>query len=147
MTKSNSWTLCDLEAPKKHYQLVMYIRQHLTLSTLLKLLKSPTLGAYTRKFLARNPSYDLFLEFKDKKSLLNWREIQCEEPTFSNYVKFIVERDSVDFDWLKVLGRIPRFEEYMIYWETVKDFGEDELKSDQLSFRSILEQGRASNPS
>ena len=101
---------------------------------------------YSRVF-GKNPSYDLFLEFKDKKSLLNWGEIQCEEPTFSNYMKFIVERDSVDFDWLQGLGRIPRFEEYMIYWETVKDFGEDELKSEQLSFRSILEQGRANNPS
>ena len=91
--------------------------------------------------LGRTPTFETYLEYKDTKGVISWSEIQCEDPKYTNFLNFLIEREAVDFDWMNVLGRIPRFEEYMIYWETVKDFGEDDLNSEQLSFRWVLEQG------
>ena len=87
----------------------------------------------------KNVTFDKYIAYKKAKNSTDWSRVQCTIPDFDNYVNYMIEVDRVNFDWVDVIGRKPRFEEYMAYVDTVKDCDDETRKL--FSFRSVLEQG------
>ena len=63
----------------------------------------------------RPPSFEDYTNFVTIREGTNWVQYECEQPKFEIYLQYVLERDSVAFDWLQICGHVPTLLEYIVY--------------------------------